>query len=73
MATHSSILVQSIPRTQEPGGATVHGVAESDYKSAANTLFHFCPVMTAPPPRPASFPRICHNLLVGASKETSFA
>ena len=69
MATHSSILVQSIPRTQEPGGATVHGVAESDYKSAANTLFHFCPVMTPP----ASFPRICHNLLVGASKETSFA
>ena len=29
MATHSSILVGEIPRTQEPGGATVHGVANS--------------------------------------------
>ena len=48
MATHSSILVRSIPRTEKPGGATVHGVAESDYKSAANTLFHLCPVMTPP-------------------------
>ena len=29
MATHSSILAWSIPRTEGPGGATVHGVAES--------------------------------------------
>ena len=29
MATHSSILAWKIPRTEEPGGATVHGVAKS--------------------------------------------
>ena len=29
MATHSSILAWSIPWTEEPGGVTVHGVAES--------------------------------------------
>ena len=29
MATHSSILVWTIPQTEEPGGATVHGVAKS--------------------------------------------
>ena len=29
MATHSSILAWEIPQTEEPGGATVHGVAES--------------------------------------------
>ena len=28
-ATHSSILAWRIPRTEEPGGATVHDVAES--------------------------------------------
>ena len=27
MATHSSILAQRIPWTEEPGGAAVHGVA----------------------------------------------
>ena len=27
MATHSSVLAWRIPRTEEPGGATVHGVA----------------------------------------------
>ena len=27
MATHSSILAWKIPWTEEPGGATVHGVA----------------------------------------------
>ena len=27
MATHSSILVWEIPWTEEPGGATIHGVA----------------------------------------------
>ena len=29
MATHSSILVWRIPGAEEPGGATVHGVAKS--------------------------------------------
>jgi len=29
MATHSSILAWKIPWAQEPGGATVHGVAKS--------------------------------------------
>ena len=29
MATHSSILGWRIPRTEEPGGATGHGVAQS--------------------------------------------
>ena len=29
MATHSSTLAWRIPRTEEPGGATVHGVAKS--------------------------------------------
>ena len=30
MATHSVMLVWKIPGTEEPGGATVHGVTESD-------------------------------------------
>ena len=29
MAIHSSILAWEIPWTEEPGGATVHGVAKS--------------------------------------------
>ena len=29
MGTHPSILAWRIPRTEEPGGATVHGVAKS--------------------------------------------
>ena len=29
IATHSSILAWRIPQTEEPGGATVHGVAKS--------------------------------------------
>ena len=29
MATHSSMLVWRIPWTEEPGGATVHGVAKN--------------------------------------------
>ena len=29
MATHSSILAWEIPQTEEPGGATVHGVTQS--------------------------------------------
>ena len=29
MATHSSLLAWRIPWTEEPGGATVHGVAKS--------------------------------------------
>ena len=30
LVTHSSILAWRIPWTEEPGGATVYGVAESD-------------------------------------------
>ena len=30
MATHPSILARRIPWTEEPGGTTVHGAAESD-------------------------------------------
>ena len=30
LLTHSSILAWRIPWTEEPGGATVYGVAESD-------------------------------------------
>ena len=29
MATHSNILAWTVPWTEEPGGAIVHGVAES--------------------------------------------
>ena len=29
MAIHSSVLAWEIPRTEEPGGAAVHGVAKS--------------------------------------------
>jgi len=29
MATHSSIVAQRIPWTEEPGSATVHGVTKS--------------------------------------------
>ena len=29
MASHSSVLAWRIPWTEEPGGATVHGVAKS--------------------------------------------
>ena len=39
MATHSSILAQRTPWTEEPGGATVHGVAELDTTEATE---HVC-------------------------------
>ena len=39
MATHSSILAWRIPWMEEPGGATVHGVAESD--TTERLHFHF--------------------------------
>ena len=29
IATHAGILAWEIPRTEEPGGATVHGVTKS--------------------------------------------
>ena len=32
MATYSSILAWEIPQTEEPGGAIVHGVAESQIR-----------------------------------------
>ena len=35
IATHSSTLAWKIPWTEEPGEATVHGVAESDTTEAA--------------------------------------
>ena len=40
MAAHSSILAQKIPWTGGPGGATVHGVAESDTTEHAGTNEH---------------------------------
>ena len=35
VATHSGVLAWGIPWTEEPGGATVHRVAESDATEAA--------------------------------------
>ena len=32
MATYSSILAWEIPQTEEPGGAIVHGVAETQIR-----------------------------------------
>ena len=43
MATHSSVLTREIPWTEEPGGATVHGVAESDTTEHTHT-FNIMPV-----------------------------
>ena len=37
MTTHSSILAWGIPWTEEPGGATVHGVIKSDTTGHACT------------------------------------
>ena len=46
MATHSSILAWRIPWTEEPGGATVHGVIKSDM---TERLTHtYMPVMQVP-------------------------
>ena len=36
MAIHSSILAWTIPWTEEPGGATVHGVTETDTREPLN-------------------------------------
>ena len=42
MATHSNIPAQNIPWTEEPSGATVHGVARSQTRLSDFTLtFHF--------------------------------
>ena len=41
MATHSSTLAWKIPWTEEPGGATVHGVAKSWTRLSDLTSFHF--------------------------------
>ena len=39
IATHSRILAWKIPRTEEPGGATVHGVAKSQTQLSDVTFF----------------------------------
>ena len=42
MAPHSSTLAWKIPWTEEPGGATVHGVAKSRTRLSDFTFtFHF--------------------------------
>ena len=41
MATHSSILAWEIPRTEEPGGATVHEVTEMDMTNTFSFTFYF--------------------------------
>ena len=41
MATHSSILGWRTPWTEEPGGATVHGVSESDKTEQLSTAQGF--------------------------------
>ena len=40
MATHSSILAWEIPWTEEPGGRTVHGVAEFDTTERLSIHMH---------------------------------
>ena len=40
MASHSSILAWRTPWTEEPGGATVHGVAKSQTRLSAHTHGH---------------------------------
>ena len=40
MATHSSILTWRIPRTEEPGRATVHGAAKSQIRLSTFTGTH---------------------------------
>ena len=49
MVTHSSILAWRIPRTEEPGGSTIHGVTKSQTRLEQLTLpfnqrahCHFC-------------------------------
>ena len=41
VATHSSILAWRIPRTEEPGRATVHGVTKSRTRLSDFTSLHF--------------------------------
>ena len=43
MATHSSILVWRIPRTEEPGGLRSMGLQRVGYNQATNTFFHYIP------------------------------
>ena len=42
MATHSSILAWEIPCTEEPGRATVHGVAQSDMTEQLSMCARAC-------------------------------
>ena len=49
MATHSSMLAWRIPWPEEPGGATVHGVAESDMTTIKSTsILHSSHTCTQP-------------------------
>ena len=38
MATHPRILAGKIPRTEEPGGPTVHGITESRTRLSAHVV-----------------------------------
>ena len=40
MVTHSSILARTIPWTEEPGRATVHGVTKSQTRLSMHTHMH---------------------------------
>ena len=40
MAAHSSSFAWEIPWTEEPGGATIHGVTESDLTERLTFFFH---------------------------------
>ena len=42
IATHSSVLAREIPWTEEPGGATVQGVAKSQTRLSTHTLLILC-------------------------------
>ena len=46
MATHSSILAQRIPQTEEPGGTTVHGVAKSQTQLSDSVHTGVCALET---------------------------
>ena len=49
MATHSSIFAWEIPWPEEPGGATVHGMAKPDTTERL-ALSHSLPFFSLTPP-----------------------